>query len=66
MEQVLVIEVVDSVVSQVVSFTGEHDDISSKAEELLLQICRENIWNFDDYTENSKIDAESLVPHVNW
>jgi hypothetical protein len=51
MEKILVIEVVDAVVSYVKAF-----DDSADAEKLFLDICRENIWDFDEYTQED-IDA---------
>jgi len=52
MESVTVVEVVDGVPSQVFLYIGEHQEISEKAEKTFLQICKENIWNFDEYTED--------------
>lgn len=56
MEEVLVILTIDSVPSQVVSFKGEHDEISKKAEDLFLKICSESFDAFEKYTQ-SDIDA---------
>ena len=52
MENVTVVEVVDGLPSQVYLFTGEHQEIAEKAEKIFLQICKENIWNFDEYTKD--------------
>jgi hypothetical protein len=58
MENVTVVEVVDGVPSQVFLYSGEHQEISAKAEETFLQICRENIHNFDEYTQS---DIEAIL-----
>ena len=46
MHQVLVIEVHDSVVYSVHSFTGDREEISAKAEEKFLEINRESNWSW--------------------
>lgn len=56
MEQVLVILTLDSVPNQVISFKGEHNEISKSAEELFLKICEENCDDFKRYTQ-SDIDT---------
>ena len=58
MEFVTVVEVIDGVASQVVLFQGEHSAIKEKAEDLFLNICRENIWSFDTY---SQTDIDNIL-----
>jgi len=65
MQSVTVVEVVDGVPSQVVLFTGLHEEIVQQAEKLFLQICRENIWNFEVYTE-SDINAILEDGYAQW
>ena len=65
MEYVTVVEIVDGTPSQVILFSGEHDDIARKAEERFLQMCSENIWNFDEYTQED-IDAILEDGHEGW
>jgi hypothetical protein len=69
MEEVLVILTLDSVPSQVISFKGEHDEISKKAEEQFLKICAEYIRKFKNYTHDDKEaileDGYEVWDHVN-
>ena len=51
MEQVLVILTLDAVPYQVLSFKGVHDEIYQEAEKQFLAICKEYIWNFDEYSQ---------------
>ena len=45
--QILVITIKDSVLDEVFPFTESED-----AEKKFLELCREKIWNFDEYTPN--------------
>ena len=65
MEYVTVVEIVDGTPSQVILFTGDRDYIARKAEERFLQMCSENIWNFDEYTQKD-IDAILEDGHEGW
>jgi hypothetical protein len=51
MEHVTVVEIVDGW-PEVILYVGEHDEIVRKAQTTFLDICRENIWNFDEYTQD--------------
>lgn len=57
MEFVAVVCISEGVTESVKLFKGEdRSEISSQAEQHFLDLCREKIWNFDEYTQDD-IDA---------
>ena len=65
METVLLITVIDSVLNDVHSFVGEHDEIQAQVEKHFISQCAYNIPNWDEYTQDD-INATLEDGYIKW